>query len=62
MKLIEQNTIKEIGEINLEFIPRKTEALKFENKLFTIHNVIYSEENIILRVFENEYEINEILS
>lgn len=49
---------KEIGEINLQFLPRKSEHIEFNGKEFIVLNVIHNESYIVLDVFENTNKTN----
>jgi hypothetical protein len=60
MRIIIVNKQKgeEIGEINLQFLPRKEEHLLFKEKEFIVLNVIHNESYVVLDVFEKLNKTN----
>ena len=57
--LIENVTKKNIGTINLKFIPRKKEIIEFENKTYVCKYVVHSEKGVHILVIKKliDYEI-----
>ena len=53
-KLIETETKKEIGIINLIFLPRKEVIIEFQNETYVCKYVIHSEKGIHILVFKKD--------
>lgn len=51
IKLINQESGKEIGQINLDYIPPKDEHIEFENQTYGISKIIHSESAVKLIIF-----------
>tara|TARA_R110001606_G_C15076468_1_gene616694 strand:+ start:65 stop:280 length:216 start_codon:yes stop_codon:yes gene_type:complete len=48
---------EEIGELNLQFLPRKTEYIFYDKKEYIVLNVIHYKSYIVLDVTENKTTI-----
>lgn len=62
IKLIDQNTKEEIGQINLDYIPRIKEFIEFENHTYGIYNIVHSESEIKLKLINTDFENDLIIA
>lgn len=60
IKLVNKQKGDEIGDINLQFLPRKGEFIKFKGKEFTVLTVNHNEDYIILDVYEKSSPLNKL--
>lgn len=59
-KLKDQRTENTLGYVNLDYIPKKSEAIHYNKELYTIDNIIHSEDIITILVYEDSVEITAI--
>lgn len=59
--LIQQNTKKSIGEIELSILPSKGDYIAYKDNLYVSYSTIHSEKGISINVIEASFNNEEVV-